>query len=196
MKIYYDNYNYKGKFDYSSCIVPIIKALENEIEKYFIDKYRTHLEQFKETIDEKKYKEQQNRFKNFTLGNFKDIVGYKDKIIDDIKTTEYRSEKGKYTLVEGKKSYEKTYVIDEKMLNYLQQELFDLNKFDGNDNIEEKIIDYMKELCEIVEDLNKTYRNPSVHERVMNRKSAEVVINLLFFNKKILYRFFEKIKNE
>jgi glutamate formiminotransferase len=54
----------------------------------------------------------------------------------------------------------------------------------------------MKELCEIVEDLNKTYRNPSVHERVMNRKSAEVVINVLFFNKKILYRFFEKIKNE
>ena len=79
------------------------------------------------------------------------------------------------------------------MLSYLKEELFDLNKF-SDDNVDEEIINYMKELCEYVDQINRDYRNPSAHENIMDIKSAETVINWLLFNKRILFRFFEKIK--
>jgi hypothetical protein len=80
------------------------------------------------------------------------------------------------------------------MLKYLKNELFDLNKFDSNSDIDENIIDYMKELCELIDSINRTYRNPAAHEVSMTIKDAETVINQLLFNKKIMFRFFEKIK--
>ena len=130
------------------------------------------------------------RINNFTLGNFKDLIGYKEKPMSEIKPSEFLSKRQKYQNNETTR----TYVIDQNMLKYLKEELFDLNKFDRQADIEEKIIDYMKELCEIIDSINRTYRNPAAHEISMSIKDAETVINQLLFSKKIMFRFFEKIK--
>ena len=112
------------------------------------------------------------------------------KPLNEIKTSEFSSNRQKYNRNESSI----TYVIDQKMLKYLKDELFDLNKFDSNSDIDENIIDYMKELCELIDSINRTYRNPAAHEVSMSIKDAETVINQLLFNKKIMFRFFEKIK--
>ena len=79
------------------------------------------------------------------------------------------------------------------MFDYVKNELFDLNKF-TNDNVDQEIIYYMKELCDLIDKINEDYRNPSAHDSIMNKNDAETVINWLLFSKKILFRFFEKIK--
>ena len=81
------------KLDYTSCITPLLKALENEIKKYFIDKYLRYLElnvlpnefenkYFLEKDKEGyyKYSEIEDRFNKFTLGEFKDLIGLKENI--------------------------------------------------------------------------------------------------------------------
>jgi hypothetical protein len=189
---YYNNYQTKDviKYDYSNCIIPTIKALEHEIKTYFIHKYRRFLEEHNEVLNLIPLQPKEiTRLEKFTLGNFKDLIGFKQKPLEDIMDKDFFKENLNFRL---NQEY-KTYVIDKRMLSYLKEELFDLNKF-SDDNVDEEIINYMKELCEYVDQINRDYRNPSAHENIMDIKSAETVINWLLFNKRILFRFFEKIK--
>ena len=174
--------------DYSNCILPTIKALETEIRKYFIFRYKTFLEKIKDNINEKTYIDTNRRINSFKLGNFKDLVGLKEKNIEEVQ--EDKEITGK-NFNKGREI--RAYVIDVKMLKYLKTELFDLTKFSSL-NQDEEIIEYMRELCELVDQINHDYRNPSAHENIMSKKDAETIINWLLFNKRIFFRFFEMIR--
>ena len=81
------------------------------------------------------------------------------------------------------------------MLKFLEEELLDLNKF-SNDNIDEEIINYMNSLWINLDQLVRLFRNPAAHENIINSNQAEITINWLLFNKKILINMLEKIKSE
>ena len=187
---YYTSANLGIDIDYSNCIIPMIKSLETEVRKYFVHRYRKFIEPYKEKIDVKVYNDTIDRIEKFKLGQFRSLIGFKEKPFDEVNISkEIYKEKLNFNI--GKAN--RTYVINSRMMSYLKEQLFDLEKF-SKDYTDEEIILYMKDLCEIIDQINYDYRNPSAHENIMNKKDAETVINWLLFNKKVLFRFFEKIK--
>ena len=180
--------------DYTSCITPLFKALENEIKKYFIDGYMRYLETNVD-IDKcnnyyfinkskKEYYDVENRFNKFTLGDFKDVIGLRENMnvisIGNDKTYDDNIKSNRMT------------VIDSTMLSYLKEVVFDEDEFTYN--IDGEIIDYLVNLNEVIEFLTKNLRNPAAHDLVMTREKAETTINYLLFTKQLLVKFYEKMK--
>ena len=185
------------KLDYTSCITPLLKALENEIKKYFIDKYMRYLEKnisvdnfennyfkVRNKQGDYEYLDVEDRFNKFTLGEFKDLIGLKENIsvfaIKDNKT------------YDDNRSNNRTTVIDLSMLKYLKEEVFDKDKFTWN--IDGEIIDYLVNLNDVITFLTKEIRNPAAHDLIMSLEKAETTINYLLFTKKLLVTFYEKMK--
>ena len=185
------------ELDYTSCIIPMLKGLENEIKKYFIDKYMRYLEKNISVEDfennyfkirnkqgDYEYLDVEDRFNKFTLGEFKDLIGLKE----NISVFAIRDNK---TFDENKRTTRVT-VIDFTILKFLKNEVFDKEKFTYN--IDGEIIDYLVNLNDVITYCTKRLRNPAAHDLVMTREKAETTINYLLFTKKLLVTFYEKMK--
>ena len=162
----------------------INKALELEIKKYFVKQYRIYAQNQNIQLSNNILK----AMNNFTLGNFKDLIGLKE--VERINTYQYNESIGSKKI---KVNGTRTLVIDKLMLQFLKEELLDLNKF-SNDNIDEEIINYMNSCWINLDQLVRLFRNPAAHENIINSNQAEITINWLLFNKKILISLLEKMK--
>ena len=78
------------------------------------------------------------------------------------------------------------------MLNFLQEKLFNAEKFGCFKD--EEIVDYMANFSIIIEQIARELRNPSAHNKIMKSYEAELMIDWVLFGQKILPTFLGKIK--
>ena len=184
-----------GNLDFSQSIMEMCKALERELGKYLYSGYVEYLK--KEKIDPKTFNPKRTfvkkvsaseydyyssgDVKKFTLGNLEDTLGIErfmqPMIVDDVGI----AKSNKYELK-----------IDETMSSYLDC-LFKSDAF-SSENRKREIQHYIISLCQEVQSIADSFRNPSAHTNIMKYHRAEVCGNYIIKVKKLLRNFIDKIE--
>lgn len=184
-----------GNLDFSQSIMEMCKALERELGKYLYSGYVEYLK--KKKIDPKTFNPKRTfvkkvsaseydyyssgDVKKFTLGNLEDTLGIErfmqSMIADDVGI----AKSNKYELK-----------IDETMSSYLDC-LFKSDAF-SSENRKREIQHYIISLCQEVQSIADSFRNPSAHTNIMKYHRAEVCGNYIIKVKKLLKNFIDKIE--
>ena len=187
------------EYDFSSSVTPMVKALENELKRYFYEGYICYLKQ--NNIEPNKFNEKKVFIKKedgklvyrdihdsdgFSLGTIKYLVGVenKEKIDFSIKELKEKEDFATRHTVNGKNEY----TVDTTILDYFEK----ISKSEQLDSRKELIM-YLVDLCNEVTSISDSFRNKSAHTTKITCGMANVCANYLIKVKKMIKNFVDII---